>query len=46
VTDYRSLNDAMLVQLAKEDPEAFGELYERYVTKIYNYIYSRVGDQE
>jgi RNA polymerase sigma-70 factor (ECF subfamily) len=46
VTDYRSLNDAMLVQLAKEDPEAFGELYERYVTKIYNYIYYRVGDQE
>jgi RNA polymerase sigma-70 factor (ECF subfamily) len=46
VTDYHSLNDAMLVQLAKEDPEAFGELYERYVTKIYNYIYYRVGDQE
>ena len=46
VTDYRSLNDAMLVQFAKEDPEAFGELYERYVTKIYNYIYYRVGDQE
>ena len=46
VTDYQSLNDAMLVQLAKEDSEAFGELYERYVTKIYNYIYYRVGDQE
>ncbi len=45
MTDYHSLNDAMLVQLAKEDPEAFGELYERYVTKIYNYIYYRVGDQ-
>ena len=44
--NYSSLNDATLVQLAKEDPEAFGELYERYVTKIYNYIYYRVGDQE
>ena len=46
MTDYRSLNDAALVQLAKEDPEAFGELYERYVTRIYNYIYYRVGDQD
>ena len=46
MTDYKSLNDAALVQLAKEDPEAFGELYERYVTKIYNYIYYRVGDQD
>lgn len=46
MTDYRNLNDATLVQLAKEDPEAFGELYERYVTKIYNYIYYRVGNQE
>ncbi len=46
MTNYHSLDDAALVQLAKEDPEAFGELYERYVTKIYNYIYYRVGDQE
>jgi len=46
VIDYKSLNDAALVQLAKDNPEAFGELYERYVTKIYNYIYYRVGDQE
>ncbi len=46
MTDYRKLNDATLVQLAKKDPEAFGELYERYVTKIYNYIYYRVGNQE
>ncbi len=44
--DYASLNDAALVQLAKEDAEAFGELYQRYVTKIYNYIYYRVGNQE
>ncbi len=43
--NYASLSDAALVQLAKEDPEAFGELYERYVDKIYNYIYYRVSDQ-
>ena len=45
MTDYSSLSDAALVQLAKEDAEAFGELYERYVDKIYSYIYYRVGDQ-
>ncbi len=44
-TNYASMSDAALVQLAKEDSEAFGELYERYVDKIYNYIYYRVSDQ-
>ncbi len=33
-----------LVEQAKTDPEAFGILYERYVKKIYNYIYYRVGN--
>lgn len=44
MTDYASMCDATLVQLAKKDPEAFGQLYERYVDQIYNYIYYRVGD--
>ncbi|MBN1641884.1 MAG: sigma-70 family RNA polymerase sigma factor [Anaerolineae bacterium] len=33
-----------LVIRAKEDPEAFGLLYERYVDKIYNYVYYRTGN--
>ena len=32
------------VETAKEDPNAFGELYERYVDRIYTYIYHRVGN--
>jgi RNA polymerase sigma-70 factor (ECF subfamily) len=40
----KDLPDIELVQLAKQDKEAFGELYERYVTKIYNYIYYRTGN--
>lgn len=43
----RTLNpesEAALVKRAKSDPEAFGELYERYVKKIYNYIYYRTGN--
>lgn len=39
-----SPSDQALVARAKSDPQAFGELYERYVDKIYNYIYYRVSD--
>ena len=35
-----------LVERAKTDPEAFGILYERYVDKIYSYIYYRTSNQE
>jgi len=37
-------DDLSLVQDASSDPEAFGELYERHVRKIYNYIYYRTGN--
>lgn len=33
-----------LVEQAKTDPEAFGQLYGLYVEKIYNYIYYRIGN--
>ena len=42
---YKDLDDTELVQLAKDDKEAFGELYERYMPKIYNYIYYRTSNQ-
>ena len=32
------------IETAKKDPSAFGELYERYVDRIYSYIYHRVGN--
>lgn len=37
-------DEAALVEQAKTDPEAFGLLYERYVDKIYNYVYYRTGN--
>ena len=37
-------SDTELIALAKEDPTAFGVLYERYVGKVYNYTYYRVGN--
>jgi RNA polymerase sigma-70 factor (ECF subfamily) len=37
-------DDEVLEAAISGDNEAFGELYERYVTRIFNYIYYRVGN--
>lgn len=43
--NLKRLSDTELVDLAKDgDKDAFGELYERYIEKIYNYIYYRTGN--
>lgn len=34
-----------LVERAKQDPDAFGALYDRYFPQIYRFAYSRVRDQ-
>lgn len=39
-----SKDESILIQRAKTDSEAFGVLYERYVDRIYNYVYYRVGN--
>ena len=39
-------DDALLVERAKQDPQAFGALYERHVGRIYTYIYYRTGNQQ
>jgi RNA polymerase sigma-70 factor (ECF subfamily) len=39
-------NDEMALSLsAQGDRQAFGSLYERYVSRIYSYIYYRTGNQ-
>ncbi len=43
--NYKAMTDSELVAHAKNDQDAFGELYERYVKKIYNYIYYRTSNQ-
>ncbi len=40
----RKADEATLVAQAKVNREAFGLLYERYVEKIYSYIYYRTGN--
>ena len=38
-------SDEAVLQLAIQgDPDAFGVLYERYVRRIYNYVYYRTGN--
>lgn len=39
-------DESDLIQRAKSDPHAFGELYDLYVKKIYNYIYYRTGNHQ
>ena len=43
---FKALADKALVKLAAEDKDAFGELYERYLPKIYNYIFYRTGNTQ
>ena len=40
------VGDMELVRRTASDPEAFGELYERHVRRIYNYIYYRTGNHQ
>ena len=37
-------DDQILARAVEGDRDAFGELYRRYVQRIYNYIYYRVGN--
>lgn len=45
VEDVLEISDDIALERASQgDPEAFGLLYERYVGRIYNYIYYRTGN--
>jgi RNA polymerase sigma-70 factor (ECF subfamily) len=39
-------DDAALVRRAQADPQAFGDLYRRYVRRVYTYLYYRTGRVE
>jgi RNA polymerase sigma-70 factor (ECF subfamily) len=44
--DMHEESDSALIARVQEDPEAFGLLYQRYVGRIYNYIYYRTGNHQ
>ncbi len=39
-----SQEESILIERAKSNKDAFGQLYERYVDRIYNYVYYRTGN--
>jgi RNA polymerase sigma-70 factor (ECF subfamily) len=44
-SNLESLSDEVVIQLVSEgNNEAFGVIYQRYITAIYNYIYYRNGN--
>jgi len=43
--DNNTLDEGKLIEEAKSDPAAFGQLYELHVEKIFNYVYYRVGNR-
>jgi RNA polymerase sigma-70 factor (ECF subfamily) len=46
MVDYINIPDQeILTKASTGDQEAFGVLYERYIGKIYNYVYYRTGNQ-
>lgn len=38
------MDESALIERAKTDQEAFGQLYELYYDRIYNYVYYRTGN--
>ena len=44
VPSYVQMDDATLVETAKQSPEAFGVLYERYVRSVFAFCYSKLHD--
>lgn len=40
------LEEQRLVEAAKQDPEAFGALYDRYFDRIYSYAYNHTGSHD
>jgi RNA polymerase sigma-70 factor, ECF subfamily len=39
------MDDPDLVEAARKTPEAFGVLYQRYLPRVYRYLYRRLGGQ-
>ena len=45
LTDYyRKVEEQILIQAARDDPQAFGNLYQRYIHQVVRYLYNRLGN--
>ncbi len=45
-TEELAATDQALCARARRDPEAFGDLYERYADQIFRFVYSRIRDRQ
>ncbi len=45
-TEWATMDELALIDAARTDRAAFGALYDRHFSTIYNYIVRRVGDEE
>lgn len=46
MTAERPDDEIALIERARNDRRAFGDLYERYVGRVYSYLYYRVGNRQ
>lgn len=41
---HHQVEEQILIQAARDDPQAFGKLYQRYIHQVIRYLYSRMGN--
>jgi RNA polymerase sigma-70 factor (ECF subfamily) len=46
MTEGELQQERAVVERSRTDPRAFGELYEKYFDRIYNYLYRQTDDEE
>ena len=46
MTEDEIRKEEQVIESSKKDPRAFGELYEKYFDRIFNYIYRQTDDEE
>lgn len=44
--DFNVLGDPALVECARRDPDAFAALYQRYLPRVYRYLYLRLSGNQ
>jgi RNA polymerase sigma-70 factor, ECF subfamily len=46
MTDLELEKERLIIERSRKDPRAFGELYEKYFDRIFNYLYRQTDDEE
>jgi RNA polymerase sigma-70 factor (ECF subfamily) len=46
MTEGELLQEREIIERSRKDPRAFGELYEKYFDRIFNYVYRQTDDED